>query len=628
MSAKIVETIEKSGLVAADQLQQALADLQSKSGAEALDDDSKVIAHLVEAKVITSWQADNLQKGRHKGFFLGNYKLLRHLGSGGMSSVYLAEHKHMRQMRAIKVLPQHRVNDSSYLGRFYREARAAAALDHANIVRAYDVDNDGDNHYLVMEFVEGSDMQKIVATQGVLPFETAADYIRQAAEGLAHAHIKTLIHRDIKPANLLVDSKGVVKILDMGLAKFSDDEKQTSLTQLHDENVLGTADYLAPEQAINSHNVDARADLYSLGCTLYFCLTGHPPFPEGTMAQRLLMHQQREPAPITNDRPDTPRDLVLICRRMMEKRVEDRYQNAEEVANALGRWLSDRGALQGGAAMGARAGAGGPPRGGRPDSSRGDGNRGEQGPRIMKAKALDDSSPKSPAVGETLANMGQPTMKGGKAKPGSDPNLADPRAKSLSGESSLKLGGKKMPIGNKGSAPTTGKGQSVRDSGGFAININKGGDEDSNVLGARGGKTTREPGKSGVGNSGTGSGKEAKGKAKEKGPAPLKPLRRGTSKRTMYIMGAGVLIVSAVLGFFVVKVATAPKPKKQQTPVQQAPAEEAPAPEMPVQLKLEVAPAAEFKPTATPAPAAPIQLNIGGGKQPAAAPKGTAPAGS
>src|SRR5437868_3258112 len=154
MAAKVVETIEKSGLVPPDTLAKQLAELEAKAGPEAVNDDNKVVGHLIDAKLITTWQSENLLKGRHKGFSLGNYKLLRHLGSGGMSSVYLAEHRHMRQLRAIKVLPQHRVNDSSYLGRFYREARAAAALDHANIVRAYDVDNDGDNHYLVMEFVE------------------------------------------------------------------------------------------------------------------------------------------------------------------------------------------------------------------------------------------------------------------------------------------------------------------------------------------------------------------------------------------------------------------------------------------------------------------------------------------
>ena len=193
-----------------------------------------------------------------------------------MSSVYLAEHVTMCRRVAIKVLPHSRVKDSSYLARFYREARAAAALDDPNIVRAYDVDSDvekqtgKETHYLVMEYVEGRDLQVAVTADGPLSPVQAADYIRQAASGLAHAHQVGLIHRDIKPGNLLIDIKGTVKILDMGLAAFSDDS-QASLTIAHDERVLGTVDYLSPEQAIDSHTVDGRADIYSLGCTLYLC---------------------------------------------------------------------------------------------------------------------------------------------------------------------------------------------------------------------------------------------------------------------------------------------------------------------------------------------------------------------
>jgi serine/threonine-protein kinase len=168
----------------------------------------------------------------------------------------------------------------------------------------------------------------------------AADYMQQAAEGLQHAHDSGLIHRDIKPANLLVDQSGTLKVLDMGLAKFSDDE-QPSLTIAHDENVLGTADYLAPEQAINSHGVDHRADIYSLGCTLYFLLTGHPPFPEGTLPQRLMKHQTEMPPSIYEDRDDAPQGLVNICLKMMVKSPEGRYQHAREVSEDLKAWLEN-----------------------------------------------------------------------------------------------------------------------------------------------------------------------------------------------------------------------------------------------------------------------------------------------
>ncbi|HEX5445441.1 MAG TPA: serine/threonine-protein kinase [Pirellulales bacterium] len=336
-----INLVRRSALVDKDQLEQVLTELQERLGPVEAEDSQVVSRHLHESGLLTRWQCDKLLAGRHKGFFLGKYKLLDHLGTGGMSAVYLAEHIHMQRRVAIKVLPQARVHDSSYLARFYREARAAAALDHPNVVRAYDVDNQNDTHYLVMEFVEGRDLHRLVRREGVLGYQQAADYIRQAADGLAHAHRMGLIHRDIKPANLLIDSQGVLKVLDLGLARFTD-EKQASLTVAHDENVLGTADYLAPEQAVNSHTVDSRVDIYSLGCTLYFVLTGHPPFPEGTLTERLMKHQTAEPAAITRDRPDAPAELVAICTRMMAKSPDARYQTAAEVSAALSAWLTQR----------------------------------------------------------------------------------------------------------------------------------------------------------------------------------------------------------------------------------------------------------------------------------------------
>ena len=255
-----------------------------------------------------------------------------------MSSVYLAEHVLMQRRVAIKVLPKNRVSDSSYLARFQLEAKAAAALDHPNIVRAYDVDHEGNTHYLVMEYVEGSDLQSLVKKSGPLDYAVAADYIRQAARGLSHAHKLGLIHRDVKPANLLVDGQNVVKVLDLGLAKFSDEDK-ASLTVAYDENVLGTADYLAPEQALDSHGVDARADIYSLGCTLYYLLTGQPPFPEGTLPQRIMCHQKEPPPDIRLKRPDAPADLLRVCAMMMAKKPEKRFQKMSDVAKILTRWL-------------------------------------------------------------------------------------------------------------------------------------------------------------------------------------------------------------------------------------------------------------------------------------------------
>jgi eukaryotic-like serine/threonine-protein kinase len=569
MSQRFLEMIEKSGLLDKEQVDAFLDQLRKEGHAEVLDNEQALSEKFVAAGHLTQWQTEKLLQGKHKGFLLGNYKLLRHLGSGGMSTVFLAEHKHMRQRRAIKVLPQNRVNDSSYLGRFYREARAAAALDHPNIVRAYDVDSDGDNHYLVMEFVEGTDIQKLVAMQGVLPYETAVEYIRQSAFGLAHAHQVGLIHRDIKPANLLVDTKGTVKILDMGLARFADDEKQASLTQMHDENVLGTADYLAPEQAINSHTVDARADLYSLGCTLYFALTGHPPFPEGSLAQRLLMHQQREPAPIAKDRPDVPKDLVAICKRMMAKSLDERFQNAEQVEQALSRWQSDRGGNRGGAfqSSGSRN-TGGSPAGGGGGAGGGARPGVQTAQRVLqKAKPAEDSNNPPPGVGDTLTGSGQPTTKG-------------PAGGKSDGGSSSKLGNKKP--GESGSSPIIGPPPTKSNkkpgdsSGNYNFNIKT---DDSNVLSNKSGKKPVAAKAAGDSGSSSGSGPKASqptkaaqpaapaktqpaakkpvaaapakpagdsGKGKQGGdeaPAKIKPLRRKTSAKKVMAWGIVMFLI-------------------------------------------------------------------------------------
>ncbi|MEM8865750.1 MAG: serine/threonine-protein kinase, partial [Planctomycetota bacterium] len=322
---KLLELIKRSGLVEEKRLEAFLEKERAKSGGT-LPESQEALADLfIKAGLLTSWQSEKLLAGKHKGFRLGKYKLLGQIGKGGMSSVYLAEHVMMRRRVAIKVLPTARVKDASYLERFQLEARAVARLDDPNIVRAFDIDNEGNVHYIVMEYVEGRDLHQLVSDRGPLAYETAADYIAQAASGLQHAHEMGLVHRDIKPANCLLDNSNTVKILDMGLAKLANDE-ETSLTLANDENVLGTADYLAPEQALNSHGADARSDVYSLGCTLYFLLVGKPPFPEGTISERLLKHQVEEPESILKFRPDAPLSLLDICSRMMSKKADERYQ--------------------------------------------------------------------------------------------------------------------------------------------------------------------------------------------------------------------------------------------------------------------------------------------------------------
>lgn len=339
-SEQFVDLVYKSQLAEADAIDKAVATLKAEHDGQLPEDPVEVAKAFEKAEIVTRWHCEKLLQGKYRGFFLGKHKLLGHLGTGGMSTVYLAEHMGMHHKRAVKVLPKSKLGNNSYLLRFQQEAKAIAALNHSNIVRAYDIDNENDTHYIVMEYVEGSDIQSLVKKRGPLPYDLAADYTSQAAAGLQHAHDKGLIHRDVKPANLLVDRDGVVKVLDLGLALFADEE-QSSLTMEHNDKVLGTADYLSPEQAINSHKIDYRADIYSLGCTLYFMLTGRPPFHEGSIAQRIAKHQKVMPEDIRKTRPDCPGELDGICVKMMQKDARFRYADCNQVIEALQHWLEN-----------------------------------------------------------------------------------------------------------------------------------------------------------------------------------------------------------------------------------------------------------------------------------------------
>ncbi|MCP4951161.1 MAG: serine/threonine protein kinase, partial [Proteobacteria bacterium] len=324
--------LQKSGLCDSDELKASVSELFEKAGGRPINL-QQLTDHLVESEFISPWHVKKLTAGKYKGFFLGKYKLWQHLGTGGMSTVYLARHNLFKQMRAVKVLPRNRVEDKTFLQRFYREGRAAAALSHQNIVRVYDIGEDAETHYLVMEYVKGQDISVWVKQSGPLSYEQAIDCTIQALTGLQHAHENDLIHRDIKPANLLVSEDGAVKILDLGLVLFR--EEDASLTVMHDEKLLGTADYLSPEQAIDSHKIDPRSDIYSMGCTLYFMLTGKPPFPNGTIAQRIAQHQSSEPAEVKSFRPDCPDSLVDVLHKMMRKDPDERYQDCESLIQAL-----------------------------------------------------------------------------------------------------------------------------------------------------------------------------------------------------------------------------------------------------------------------------------------------------
>ncbi len=305
--------------------------------AQEVSDPPELAKTLVRKGTLTRWQAGQLLAGRSK-CTVGKYKLLELLGRGGMGSVYLGEHVMMNRRVALKIIPRHIGKDPAGLERFLAEARTIASLDHPNIVQAYSVDNEGDQYYLVMEYVEGLDLKRLVEAEGPLDCASAVDYVRQAADGLAHAHARNMVHCDIKPSNLIVNPQGVVKILDMGLARLAGQEQTGGEISEQDERILGSVDYMAPEQALHTADFNHRADIYSLGCTLYFLLTGHPPFPEGTLPERILKHQTQEPQPISTQRSDVPESLIDICKKMTSKRPANRYQTAADLSQVLAAW--------------------------------------------------------------------------------------------------------------------------------------------------------------------------------------------------------------------------------------------------------------------------------------------------
>ena len=330
---ELLKLIRKSGMIDESKMDAYLERLRLAGPIST--DVRKLAGGMVRDGVLTYFQAEQFMLGKWRGFTIGKYKLLERIGFGGMGQVFLCEHMYMRRRVAIKVLPPAKAEEPAALGRFYREARAAAALDHPHIVRTHDIDQDGNLHFLVMEYVDGSSMLEIIKKKGPMAVDRACHYIWQSAQGLDHAYRVGVIHRDIKPGNILVDRFGISKILDMGLARFynSDDDM---LTKKYDEkSVLGTADYVAPEQTINSHDVDVRADIYSLGATFYYLLAGHPPFPEGTISQKLIAHQTRVPTPIDRLRPEVPAELAAVVKKMMSKSIEDRFQTPMEVYDAL-----------------------------------------------------------------------------------------------------------------------------------------------------------------------------------------------------------------------------------------------------------------------------------------------------
>jgi serine/threonine-protein kinase len=331
---QFVEQLSGSGLMSAQELsafQQHLPPQRRPQNAEGL------ARELVEARRLTRYQAAAVAQGKAQTLVFDEYVILDKLGQGGMGVVLKAEHRRMKRLVAIKVIAPAAVKSPDAVRRFYREVEAAARLSHPNIVAAHDAREYRGSHCLVMEYVEGKDLAVIVKENGPLPVRQAVDCILQAARGLQYAHEQGIIHRDIKPGNLLLDRKGVVKILDMGLARMDQTACEEGAAERLTESgqIMGTGDYMAPEQALDTHRADARSDIYSLGCSLFRLLTGKPPYRGETFTQLFLAHRELPVPSLVALRPDVPAALDAVFQKMIAKLPDQRQQTMAQVIAEL-----------------------------------------------------------------------------------------------------------------------------------------------------------------------------------------------------------------------------------------------------------------------------------------------------
>ncbi len=311
---------------------QALAEFR-RMHAQPAGDAASLARMLVAAQHLTAYQARTLLAGDGPSLKLGSYLIQEELGKGGMGAVYKARHRQMKRNVAIKVLKPELLDSEEAIQRFQREVEAAAKLEHENIVTAYDAGEDNGVRFLVMQYVDGADLSKTVRTGGPLSVETAVQYVTQGARGLAYAHNQGVVHRDIKPANLMLTTADVVKVLDMGLARIASEVQQTGLTA--SGTIMGTVDYMAPEQAMDTRQADGRADIYSLGCTLYFLLTGDVLYKGESVVSILIAHREAPVPSLSAARDDVPPELDAVFQQMVAKDPAARFQSVNELLEAL-----------------------------------------------------------------------------------------------------------------------------------------------------------------------------------------------------------------------------------------------------------------------------------------------------
>lgn len=339
--ARFMNALKRSGLMSGDRIDAILRQAPSPILADA----TKLPEYFVEKGALTHFQITKLQQGTFQGLVLGHFHILSPLGKGGMSTVYLArdsraksegDKKH-KSLVALKILPPKRAKEEyRMLARFQREMEICQRVDHPHLTRTYEVGQASGVYYIAMEYIRGDVLRKVVTDRGPLTPTRAARIFSEVAEGLQHAHEKGLIHRDLKPSNIMVTPNGHAKVLDLGLAFDVQEVLPEDIKIVGGQGyVVGTMDYIAPEQVDSPTGVDARADIYALGCSMYFALTGRPPFPGGTSIEKMKRHRTENPEYIQDLNPTVPAELCRVIERMMEKSPEARHLTAAAVAKAL-----------------------------------------------------------------------------------------------------------------------------------------------------------------------------------------------------------------------------------------------------------------------------------------------------
>lgn len=324
---KVLKEVTAAGLLSSEYVSNYSKEINTSADA--------LISKLIKDGCVTEYQAEKFRSGQSSEIYFGDYIVIDKLGQGGMGTVLLAKHRRMDRKVAIKVLPVTALESKNAVARFYQEVKVAARLTHPSVVHAYDSGEHNGFHYLVMEYVEGHDLSEVLSQLVIIPTPLALDYISQVASGLEYAHRKGVIHRDIKPSNLFLDHEGQIKILDMGLARIAGSVDQQLSTQLTTTGqMMGTVEYMSPEQAEDTRTADERSDIYSLGCTMYQLMTGQSPFSRDTVIKTILAHRSAA-IPVINTGCDNEAAINQLFQKMVAKKPEQRFQTVTNLLEAI-----------------------------------------------------------------------------------------------------------------------------------------------------------------------------------------------------------------------------------------------------------------------------------------------------